>query len=260
MWISDVDIGFALTIILALVPALSIDVEALTLIPRQKWFSFAGGVSTAYVALDILPRLTQAFITVERDQLITLTTFEISSYSFILLGILVFYGLEALVRSPRFSAQRASSKSPPASNQADRSPQLLHLAITILHLACFVAYAFMLSEVLNGYPFQSKLIEQSLFSAVLLLHFIVLDGRLQEHHRAAYCKVGRWCVAIAILFGALVPRNLLRSSMLVYLLWSFIAGSFIFNSLKDEVSTQDESCYWSFCFGAVVSSIVLLLL
>jgi hypothetical protein len=262
-----VDIGFALTIILALVPAISIDVEALTLIPREKWFSFAGGVAIAYVVLDILPRLTQAFMTVEPGQLNTPTTFEISAYSLILLGILVFYGLEALVRSSQSSPQSSSKPAPlplqdplqdrDEHNQSSRS---LPLAITILHITCFVAYTFILSNLLNSFLFQSQLIEQSLFSTVLLLYFIVLDEQLQERHQAAYRKVGRWCLAIAILFGALVPTNPLRDTLAGYLFWAFIAGSLLFNGLKDELSEQNGSCYWSFCFGTVVFSIVLLLL
>lgn len=258
-----VDIGFALTIILALVPVISIDVEALTLIPRQKWFSFAGGVAIAYVVLDILPRLTQAFMTVEQGQLNTLTPFEVSAYGLILLGILLFYGLEVLVRSPQFSPTSLPESNPKPAQNTDVNQGIsrsLNLVITGIHLSCFVAYGFVLSNVLNGFLFQSQLIEQSLFSTVLLLHFIVLDDRLQERHQAPYRRVGRWCLAIAILFGALVPEDVLRDTLLVYFLWAFIAGSLLFNGLKDELSTQDESCYWSFCFGAVVFSIVLLLL
>ena len=53
-------IGLSLAIMLALVHIFASRTEWLSQWPRRWWISFAGGISIAYIFLDILPELDHA--------------------------------------------------------------------------------------------------------------------------------------------------------------------------------------------------------
>ena len=242
------DIGFVLAVILALIYAASIDLEALTLIPQQKWFSFAGGVLAAYVVLDIFPRLNQFPLSVQQGDNNISPSLRTGFYILILAGILVFYGLEKLALRSR---------------NVNRSKSLgdcTALPVHVLHIIVFAAYSLMLGGLLRSYDFESHIIERSLLFVVLILHFMVNDYRLSEHHKAAYRRIGRWFLVGAIFLGALAPVTYLKNGFLAYPVWAFVSGGMILNALNEELSEKNTSCFWSFCFGVVVFSIVLLLL
>jgi hypothetical protein len=240
------DIQFVFAAILALVYAVSIDIEALTLIPQEKWFSFTGGVTVAYVVLDILPRLKHSPSPVTPDT--NLITVDITTYCVMLLGILLMYGLEQWAqRSRRFRKNQMG---------IDQTSSMVFAA----HIAAFSLYVLLLTLLLFGYRFDSFLIERSLLFTVLILHSIVVTHRLIEHHRRAYQRIGRWIVVAVLLLSSTLSALALRTILPFNYIWAFVGGGLLVFGLQDERRPDYESCFWSFGFGAVVFSVVLILL
>ncbi|MEB3212318.1 MAG: hypothetical protein VKL39_13235 [Leptolyngbyaceae bacterium] len=278
------DIGFVFAVIWAFVFALSIDVEALTLIPQEKWFSFTGGVSAAYVILDILPRLAYAQLPSTGDA--DTSQPNIAIYCVMLSGLLVFYGLEQLALRSRHlrtqhlkTQQKGLEKSNLEKSDVEKSsfersdveksdvetPDLSPTASTspivfAIHMAVFTTYVCFLNVLQVGYKFEFLLIERSLLFTVLVLHFIVMNHRLTEHHQWAYRRIGRWIIVAVLLLSAVVTEALLTSTLTFDYIWAFIAGALLVSSLQDELRFQKRCCFWSFGFGAVIFSIVLILL
>ncbi|MEM7772639.1 MAG: hypothetical protein AAF327_19285 [Cyanobacteria bacterium P01_A01_bin.37] len=241
-------LGFVFAAILALVHVVPIDVEALTLIPREKWFSFTGGVVSAYVVLDILPRLSQSQVGIHTGEMIAVSQVDISIYCLILVGILVFYGLEKLVWRSR------------QINHAQSAVDCTSPGILALHLGALSVYIVGLNFLQIGYRFESLIIERSLLFTVLVLHFIVNNHWMLEHHKRAYRRIGRWVIVAVLLISAATPKLLLRDVMPFDHIWAFSGGVLLASGLKEEISAKTNTCFWSFSFGVVIFSIVLLLL
>ncbi|MEL6225112.1 MAG: hypothetical protein AAFR31_20985 [Cyanobacteria bacterium J06627_8] len=240
------DIEFVFAVTLALVFAISIDIEALTLIPQEKWFSFTGGVSTAYVVLDILPRIGQSQVVLNTES--ASGSADISIYCVMVLGILTFHGLEQLAwRSRKLYAEKSGR---------DRTSPI----VCIASLAVFTIYILLFNLLQVGYKFEFSIIERSLLLAVLILHFIVINDRLTGHHKRPYRRIGRWVIIAGLLISSVMSEFLLRSTLPFNYLWAFVAGGLLISGLQTELSPKHQTCFWSFGFGTVVFSIVLILL
>ena len=71
-------------------------------LPRSIWLSGAGGISVAYVFVHLLPELArhQENLTVRARDAQFLGSLESRAYIIALAGLVLFYGVERLARSP----------------------------------------------------------------------------------------------------------------------------------------------------------------
>ncbi|MEX2536095.1 MAG: hypothetical protein WD273_10925 [Trueperaceae bacterium] len=211
-------------------------------IPRSRWLSAAGGVSVGYVFVHLLPELGEHQETLERS--LSLGFLEHHVYIAALVGLVLFYGLERMVREERPRGSKGG----------------VHRAgVFWLHVTSFALY-----NGLIGYLLVHRETEGVrglfLFVAALSLHFVVNDHGLRQEHRQAYHRFARWLLAAVVLAGwALAVVTRIDESFLA-VLFALLAGGIVLNVLKEELPEERRSRFWAFAVGAAGYTALLLLI
>lgn len=240
-------IGFLLATSLGLVHILASRTQWLGRIPQCWWVSIAGGVSIAYIFLDILPELSKAQAEVEHSSLPFLAYLEDHVYILALAGLAIFYGLEKLALKSRSHHYRTTGN--------DHT----HPGIFWIHVGSFSLYNGILGLLLWEAENHGLIACLLLFFA-LALHFFVNDIGLREHHKQAYDRFGRWILATAILLGWALGHRFHGNAAAVAVIWALVAGGVILNVLKEELPSEQESHFGMFIAGAACYSVLLLVL
>ena len=218
--------------------------------PRSIWLSFAGGISVAYVFIHAMPELGEFQETLSESWQ-WLTYVEHHVYLVALAGLVLFYGLESMVKSSRRRQENRNRKS---SNATPVSAGAFWL-----HIASFGLYNGLVGYLLVHREEQDTrgLIYYALAMA---LHFLVNDFGLRSHHREDYRRVGRWILATAAVAGWVLGLATQISEALVGVLFGFLAGGVILNVLKEELPEERNSRFWPFAGGAALYAAFLLML
>ena len=248
-------VGFVLAVCLSLVHVLASRTQWVQRVPQSWWVSIAGGVSIAYIFLDIFPELSQAQAEVEHGSGPFVTYLENHVYILALAGLAIFYGLEKLALKSRTDKSASARSHQPKTNGNDCT----HPGVFWLHIVSFALYngilGFLLWEA-EGHGLVACLL---LFFA-LALHFLVNDIGLQAHHKQAYDRIGRWILAAAILIGWILGHSMHETGAAIAAIWALVAGGIILNVLKEELPEEQESHFGMFVLGATCYSILLLVL
>lgn len=238
-------IGMILAICLGFVHIFASRTRWLVAIPQRWWISIAGGVSIAYIFLDILPELSHAQAEVEHGVGPLVTYLENHAYLLALVGLALFYGLEKLALRSRLHRQRTHGE------------DCTYPDAFWIHVISFALYNLIL-----GYLLQESE-EQGLAACLLLffalaLHFVVNDVALWEHHKHAYDRLGRWLLAAAIIVGWCLGQAFYVDEVAIASIWALVAGGIILNVLKEELPEKQDSHFGFFAAGAAVYSLILL--
>ncbi|MEO0869729.1 MAG: hypothetical protein AAFY17_15090 [Cyanobacteria bacterium J06642_11] len=240
-------IGFALATCLGLVHVFASRTQWVGRIPQRWWVSIAGGVSIAYIFLDVLPELSHAQMEVEHSGAAVVAYLEDHAYILALTGLILFYGLEKLALQSR------------SQHQQTKGHDCTHPGIFWIHVGSFSIYNAILGFLLweaEGHGIVACLL---LFFA-LALHFLVNDIGLQEHHKQAYDRIGRWILAASILAGWILGHGMHETGAAISAIWALVAGGIILNVLKEELPAEQESHFGMFVVGAVCYAALLLVL
>lgn len=214
--------------------------EALTVVPRNRWLSFGGGVSVAYVFVHLLPEI--AHIQEQVDETgAALPFLERHAYLLALVGLATFYGLEV-------AARRAQHRS------GDDTTDV----VGWVHIGSYGLYNAVVGYVLIDQGEQS-LTTLALFALAMGVHFVVNDQDLREHHEHLYHRRGRWIVASGVLVGWAASLMVNLEEAAIGLPLAFLAGSVVLNVLKSELPEERQSRFWAFAVGAVLYAALLLL-
>ncbi|MGF1459724.1 MAG: hypothetical protein ACFBSG_11935 [Leptolyngbyaceae cyanobacterium] len=240
-------VGLVLAICLAWVHIFASRTQWLSSIPQQWWISVAGGVSIAYIFLDILPELSRAQDEIEHSRVGMIVYLEHHVYLLALLGLAIFYGLEKLARRSR--SQRETSQ----------GEDTTHPGVFWVHILFFASYNLILGYLLRESEDHGFIACVTLFVA-LALHFAVNDGGLREHHKQMYDRVGRWMLAGFIVLGWALGEVFHLEEASILAVWALVSGSLFLNVLKEELPAEEESHFGLFLVGAVCYSLVLLAL
>jgi len=232
---------------LAIVHLFSSRLRWLNAVPRNRWLSFASGVSVAYVFVHLLPELSAAQETIADNLDSTLLFLEHHVYLVALLGLTVFYGLE---RSAKVSRQR---------NRQAGKGDFTEAEVFWLHIISFATY-----NALIGYLLLHReapgVLNLLLFFVAMALHFVVNDFGLREHHKQPYDRIGRWVLAIAVIMGWIIGRETEIDRAAIAVLFAFLAGGVVLNVLKEELPEERESRFWAFVLGVAIYAALLLTL
>ncbi|MEL6262303.1 MAG: hypothetical protein AAFR12_14680 [Cyanobacteria bacterium J06626_6] len=239
-------IGVTLVVSLALVHLFACRIPWLKVIPPALWTSFAGGISIAYIFLDIFPELSEAQLEIEESASPLVNYAERHVYLLSLIGLAAFYGLEKLaVRSRRYNRKMTGENA-------------TELNIFWIHIGSFALYNAVLGYLLRESAEHGWRACMLLF-ITLALHFVANDLGLRIHHKRAYDRVGRWILAGAILAGWAVSNATHLDEAAVAAIWALIAGGIILNVLKEELPEKTESHFGLFATGAGIYAAILLL-
>ncbi|MFD1864859.1 hypothetical protein [Planococcus chinensis] len=242
LWLS-----FALVIGLVLLHVFSKRMTFLKTVPRSRLLSAAGGISVAYVFLHLLPELG-VFQENLRGEI------ENSGWSFLeshiyvvaMIGLILFYGLEQMVKS---SKRRHKGHRPDEPRDG----------VFWVHIGSFTLYNALIGYLLVREEYESEW-GMVLFFIAMGVHFITNDKGLRETHKEDYDKYGRWLLAAAILIGWGIGVIAEVSELAISILTALLAGGVILNVLKEELPEERESSFGSFCMGVVGYSVILLLI
>lgn len=216
--------------------------------PRSQWLSLAGGVAVAYVFVYIFPQLATAQTRIVEGQL--LMALEHHIYLIALSGLVVFYGLERMVKT---APQRREK-------QLDTGQQTrVELHIFWLHMAIFAVYNALIGYLLVHREGQDA-VRILVYGGSMALHFLVNDYALEQHHHTSYQHRGRWLLAAASVVGWIIGLSTQLHQVASDLLFAFLAGGIVLNVLKEELPEERRSRFIPFVTGTVVYALLLLLL
>lgn len=213
--------------------------------PRSIWLSIAGGISVSYVFLHLLPEVAQGGEAL-RETVEAGGHLRKAGYLVALLGLILFYGLELAARSAKRGAE------------GDAAGETASRGIFWLHVASFSVYNMLVGYLLLHRA--DSVLQLGFFFVALLLHFLVTDDGLRQHHRQTYVRTGRWLLSAAVLFGWLAGVTLEIPHAVVGLAIAFLAGGIMLNVLKEELPEDRESRFVPFFLGALVYALLLLAL
>ena len=225
--------------------------------PRSAWLSGAGGVSVAYVFVHFLPELAVGEREVGRVAGGGVAFAERHVYLIALAGLLAFYGLDRLAKTSR-SRRRGAPVGDGCGAEAAAEAGTGQWVFRI-HMGSFAVY-----NALVGYLLLHREVMApaalAFFVVAMALHFVVTDYGLNEDHKAAYRRVGRWVLVAAVLAGWALGAATEVSGAAIAALTAFLGGGVVLNVLKEEVPSERQSRFWAFALGAGAYAALLLAL
>jgi hypothetical protein len=210
--------------------------------PRSAWLSAAGGISVAYVFVDILPELAahQRVMETALDGGGLVGAIERHVYVVALLGLAIFYGLDTLLRRSSRSGGHGTG-------------------IFWTHLGIFALYNLLIGYLLVHRE-HANMLSMAMFAVALGLHFLVNDQSIRSHHGRLYHDRGRWLLGAAPLAGWLLGIGVELDPLALSATFALLAGSIVLNVLKEELPEDRDSRFWAFALAAGAYSGLLLLI
>ncbi len=83
----------------------------------------------------------------------------------------------------------------------------------------------------------------------LVVHFLVNEVSLREHHKSRYDRIGRWLIAGAILLGAGGGLAVEVDRVVVVTAMALLSGGIILNVLKEELPNERRASVSAFLVG-----------
>lgn len=199
-------------------------------IQRLKWFSFSGGLAVSYVFVYVLPTLHKEQILVKKYG--DYFTMESELYFIGLLGVLLFYGIQKVVR-------KAQKK-----QQVSKARALFWLQIIFFGVYnMLVAYTVLSHNVLG--------IQAVFYGLAVGLHFVAVAHDLWREYEDIYNKIGRYVLTLGIIAGWIMGMKVTLSPLIESIIFAFISGAMILNVLKYELPPDDEAHFPTFAIGVV---------
>lgn len=234
--------SFIAATLLAVVHLCAGGLRSLDRLPRSRWLSAAGGVAVAYVFVHLLPDLARGQQVMDGIDIALLSYLEHHAYLLALLGLVVFYGLERMIKQHR--------QDKPAHHPS-------HPAMFWLHIGAFGAYNGLIGYLLvHGESEDST--DLALYCVAMGLHFLVNDFALQDAHRDPFSRRGRWLLALMPVAGWAIGSVTEVSELAVSALAAFLGGSIILNVLKEELPEERNSRLGPFLLGSIGYAALLL--
>ncbi|WP_216829753.1 hypothetical protein [Alkalihalobacterium elongatum] len=199
-------------------------------IKRLKWFSFSGGLAVSYVFVYVLPTLHKEQIVVKKYG--DYFTMESELYFIGLIGLLIFYGIQKVVRKAQLQ------------DKTHKARTLFWFQIVFFGIYnMLVAYTIISHNVLG--------IQAVFYGIAVGLHFVAVAHDLWREYADIYNHVGRYVLAIGILAGWLLGVKVELSPLIDSIIFAFISGAMILNVLKYELPPDDEAHYLTFTIGVI---------
>ncbi|RJY08969.1 hypothetical protein [Aurantiacibacter aquimixticola] len=207
----------------------------LSVTPRSRWLSFAGGVAVGYIFLHVLPELAAHQREFAEEMGVDRITAESVVYSLALAGLATFYGLERLVQR---GGEAGDAK------RMQRHVLYLH-TVSYGALNLLIGYLLLQGEEEGAWGL-------ALYFTAMSLHFVTADFGMREDNRAAYDRIGRWIITACVIAGWLLGLVLDLSKTLIGCLFAFLAGGIVLNVLKEELPEERQSAFLPFLFGTLL--------
>ena len=209
----------------------------------KGFVSFAGGVSVAYVFLDMLPNLVEYNKPIGQillnNQWLTPFT-ELSIYIVALFGFLVYYGVDLFAE--RYQEVRHDNK-----------------MIYRLHLIMFCVYNGLITYTMSLRAL-TGMTYTVLFSFAMALHFVLTDRKFCRMYPIRFNHLGRAFLNVSLLIGWFLSVIFDPVQVLfVAFMMAFLAGSILLNVFREELPNSYLARFRWFIFGVFLITLILLL-
>ncbi len=204
-------------------------------IHRLKWFSFSGGLAVSYVFVYVLPSLHKEQVVVKEYG--SYFTMESELYFVGLLGVLLFYGVQKVVRKAQLNSKPGKAR-----------------ALFWLQIKFFGVYNALVAYTVISHNVSG--VQAIFYGLAVGLHFIAVAHDLWREYADIYNKMGRYVLAIGILIGWFLGMTVQLPPLIESLIFAFISGAMILNVLKYELPPDDEAHYPTFAIGVVAYTAV----
>lgn len=213
----------------------------------RNFVSFSAGVSIAYVIMHLLPEfaLYQAQLPqLDVPELVS-AVLNLRVYLMSLFGLLVYAGLERLIHYSHVNKQE------------DAGTIKLHQKMIRFHVAGYFMYNVLIGYMLV-YTDESGILTAMLFMVAMALHFFVMTHGLHVSYGQHYRRHLQWLLAMGIAIGWLAGVTLDVPKNIKIILFSFLAGAIIVNTIREEMPSGSENRFWPFTVGALGYTVLLL--
>ena len=215
---------------------------------HRRLLSFGAGVSVAYVFVHLLPDLeTARVVFVRSTSQISLPFRDLSVNLAAMIGFLAFYALENMV----IWAKNTAGKSKGAGTAGG--------PVFWLHIGGLAVSIWLISY-LRIRNIDEGTVPLALYTAAMGLHFLAMDYALSREHGKLYERVGRKVLAAASLLGWMIGTVAELPQPGVVVLFGFVAGAVMINSMIMELPREKEGKLGSFLLGGLIYTALILLL
>jgi hypothetical protein len=234
----------------ALIHLLSNRIYRYSELHRSKMLSFFGGISAAYVFLDLLPRIETTRIhlrTVFGELPAFLDVLAVPGLAFV--GFMTFFVLEHFAVYSR-RGEHAKKGGEIEEISASERAFAIHF-VTIAFLNLIIGYIL-------RFEAETGPLSLIFYSAALSLHFVILDDSMEQHYKQSYVRFGRYFASVLPLIGWGISIFFPENPSEGYLLLGVILGVILFNAVKDAVPKGGGKDPSLFISGAIIYSTLLL--
>ena len=222
--------------------------DALGRVGHRRALSLAGGAAVAYVFVDLAPEVQEAAHGFrEANAGLAQHVLEYGIQIAMMLGFVLFYGIEVLVVPGRGDADHGSMKPAHAENP-----------MFGIHMLGFAAYVWTVNYLLVR-THLAPTIEFAFYAFAMALHFLGLAHGLRAEHGARYDRVGSRLLAAACLAGWASGIAFGMSRSVLAVLLGVLAGGIIANVMISELPRKKEGHFGAFVLGAMGYTVLLLL-
>jgi uncharacterized membrane protein YiaA len=214
---------------------------------RELFLSAAGGVTVAYVVMQLLPALSASDNTIRPAAQEFLPFFERHGYFLAVIGIVVFYA-----NANQIARSRARQRSAVGEDRADRRAFITSMILMGI-FNFMVAYSL-------GDPNTPDVKPVVLFVLALALFYYIADESLHSNYEADYHRIGRWILSAALGIGWLLGVFFDIPATTLALAVAFFSGGILVTVLGHQLQPGASHKVWAFATGALVFSVLLMTL
>jgi len=215
---------------------------------HRRLCSFGAGVSVAYVFVHLLPDLESVrtvFVRETGGLYLPFRDLEVNLAAMV--GFMVYYALENMVTWSKKSGRVGKGKENGSG------------AVFGIHLGGFALNAGLVTY-LRIRSIDEGTVPLALYTVALGLHFLAVDYALFREHGRQYRKWGGKLLAGSALAGWALGSVAELPRPGVIILFGFVAGTVIVNSMVMELPREKKGSFPAFLLGGVVYAALLLIL
>jgi len=217
---------------------------------HRSLLSFGAGVSVAYVFVNLFPELESARIVFARSTAyISLPFRDLGVNLAAMVGFLIFYALENMVVWSKTSGGKKIWRR----TGSGASP------IFWLHILGFAVSVWLVSY-LRIRNIDEGTVPLALYTVAMGFHFLAGDYALSREHGRLYNRVGRKVLAASAILGWAVGTLAELPQPGVVILFGFVAGAVIMNSMIMELPREKEGRFGAFLLGGIIYTALILML
>lgn len=205
---------------------------------QARLLSAAGGVSIAYIFIDLLPKFCTGAAQVEHAFKGLFPYLERHVYVMGLIGLLFAYTVQRAAANPATDPSQMKRK----------------------FWGQVAAYAIF--NAMIGYSLANKndpdIQPIILFTIAVGLHYYINDYNLRESNAELYESQARYTIVLGLAAGWIVGLFWQIPEAALALVLSFLSGGIMMNVFRHEIPADNPNNYNSFVFGAVTYACILL--